>query len=169
MRIYWLLPDLQSARATMKDLLLASVDYRDMHFVARDDINLHGLHAANVLLTSEVLRSAERGLVLGIAEGALIGGFVAVWYPIVGDGPQWILAPLLALAGALLGIWVSTMIGVSVPSKRLERFTPCIEQGQILLIADLPLLRVDEIRARLQVLHPEAHFEGREPEIPAFA
>jgi hypothetical protein len=28
--------------------------------------------------------------------------------------------------------------------------------------------RVDEIEGRLQALHPEAHLEGVEPDIPAF-
>jgi hypothetical protein len=35
-RIYWLLPDLESARATMDDLLLARIEKRHIHFVARE-------------------------------------------------------------------------------------------------------------------------------------
>ena len=62
-RIYWLLPDLESARRTMDDLLLARIDYRHIHFVAREDRNMAGLHAANLLQTSDVVRSAEMGLV----------------------------------------------------------------------------------------------------------
>jgi hypothetical protein len=60
------------------------------------------------------------------------------------------------------------MVGVSTPSNRLKRFAPAIEQGQILLMADVPRSRVEEIEARLQALHPEAHLEGVEPNIPAF-
>ena len=60
------------------------------------------------------------------------------------------------------------MIGVSTPSSRLARFTPAIEAEQILLMVDVPRSRVDEIEQRLQALHPEAHLEGVEPDIPAF-
>jgi hypothetical protein len=60
------------------------------------------------------------------------------------------------------------MIGVSTPSKRLRRFTEKIEQGQILLMVDVLMWRVEEIEARLEALHPEAHLEGLEPDIPAF-
>jgi hypothetical protein len=60
------------------------------------------------------------------------------------------------------------MIGVSTPSKRLQRFEPQIEQGKVLLMVDVPRTRVEEIEARLQALHPEAHLEGVEPNIPAF-
>jgi len=75
---------------------------------------------------------------------------------------------VLAVLGALFGAWASSMIGISTPSSRLKRFEPAIEQGQILLMVDVPRSRVDEIEARLQGLHPEAHLEGVEPNIPAF-
>jgi hypothetical protein len=167
-RIYWLLPDVESARATMDDLLLARIPERHIHFVAREDIDLSGLHAANVLQTSDVVRSAEIGLIVGAAVGALLGGLVAVYYPIVGDEPQWGIAALLAIAGALFGAWSSSMIGISIPSKRLQRFSAQIEQGQILLMVDALMWQGAEIEARLQELHPEARLEGDEPDIPAF-
>jgi hypothetical protein len=39
-RIYWLLPDLASARATMDDLLLARIDEGHIYFVAREDADM---------------------------------------------------------------------------------------------------------------------------------
>jgi hypothetical protein len=167
-RIYWLLPDLPSAWATMDDLLLARVEARHIHFVAREDVDMSGLHAANVLQTSDVVRAAEIGLIVGASVGALLGALVAVHYPIVGDEPQWGIAAVLAIAGALFGVWTSTMIGISIPSKRLERFTPEIESGKILMMVDVPMWRREQIEARLRALHPEAHLEGAEPDIPAF-
>jgi hypothetical protein len=77
-RIYWLLPDLQCARATMHDLLLARIDARQIHFVAREDADMRGLHAANVLQTSDVVRSAEIGVVVGAGVGGLLGALVAL-------------------------------------------------------------------------------------------
>ena len=167
-RIYWLLPDLSSAQRTMDDLLLARVEERHMHFVAREGVDLSGLHPANVLQTSDVIRAAETGLVVGGGTGALLGAVAAVAYPIVGDSPQWGLIAVLAVLGAGIGAWASSMIGISTPSQRLKRFQPAIEQGQILLMVDVPRRRVDEIEARLEKLHPEAHLEGVEPDIPAF-
>ena len=167
-RIYWLIPDLPSARATMNDLLLAGIPVKDIHFVAREDQDMHGLHAANVLQTSDVVRAAEMGLIVGAGAGALLGGLVAVHYPIVGYEPQWGIAAVLAVVGGIFGTWTSTMIGVSTPSKRLQRFEKQIEAGQILLMVDVPLWQVQRIEARLQELHPEAHLEGTEPDIPAF-
>lgn len=167
-RIYWLLPDLQSAWATMDDLLLARVEARHIHFVAREDIDMSGLHAANVLQTSDVVRSAEIGLITGAALGGALGAIVAVTYPMFGDKPEWAVIAVLAVAGALFGAWTSSMIGISTPSKRLQRFAAQIERGQILMMVDVPMWRVDQIEARLRARHPEGHDEGTEPDIPAF-
>jgi hypothetical protein len=168
-RIYWLLPDLDSARNTMKDLLLARIEVRHIHFVAREDADMRGLHAANVLQTSDVVRSAEIGLIVGAGLGGLLGALVAVLYPIGSDTLQWgIVAPGLAVFGALFGTWASSMIGVSIPSKRLQRFAGQIERGRVFLMVDVPMWRVEAIEKRLQELHPEAHLEGTEPDIPAF-
>jgi len=167
-RIYWLLPDLESAQSTMDDLLLMGIEVRHIHFVAQEGSDTTGLNTANVLQTSDVVRAAERGLIIGAGVGALLGALVAVHYPIVGDEPQWGVAAVLAVAGGVFGTWTSSMIGVSTPSKRLERFTPEIEKGKILLMVDVPLWRVEKVEARLRELHPEAHLEGTEPDIPAF-
>lgn len=167
-RIYWLLPDLESAQDTMDDLLLARVEYRHMHFVGKEDADMGDLNRANVLQTSDVVRSAQMGLIIGASLGALLGVLIALFYPIKGDEPQWGIAVGLTILGALFGIWTSTMIGVSTPSRRLRRFADEIEKGRILLMLDLNRMHVDAIQARLRARHPEAHFEGREPETPAF-
>jgi hypothetical protein len=167
-RIYWLLPDLASAHRTMDDLLLARIAESHIHFVGREDMDLSGLHAANLLQTSDVVRAAQSGLVVGLLTGAVGGGLLARWFPIADEASSWGLAGVLAIVGALFGAWASSMIGVAIPSQRLKRFERAIEAGRILLMIDVPRSRVDEIEARLQALHPEARLEGVEPNIPAF-
>jgi hypothetical protein len=76
-------------------------------------------------------------------------------------------AAVVTIAGALFGPWASSMIGVSTPSERLKRFAPQIDQGQILLMVDVPMWRVEQIQARLLALHPDAHVTGT-PDIPAY-
>lgn len=167
-RVYWLLPDLASARRTMDDLLLARIEERHIHFVGRDGIDMTGLHEANLLQTSDIVRAAQLGLVVGGASGAVIGVLTETFYPLFGDSPQWAVAAVLAMVGAPLGAWTASLIGASVPSHRLARFQPAIDGGQLLLMVDVPRSRVEEIEALLAAQHPEAHLEGLEPAIPAF-
>jgi hypothetical protein len=105
--------------------------------------------------------------VIGGAAG-FVAGVVLALFPVVAETPQVGLIAVLAIVGALVGAWSSSMIGASTPSERLKRFQGAIEQGQILLMTDVPHSRVEEIEALLQRAHPEAHLEGVEPDIPAF-
>lgn len=167
-RVYWLLPHLASALATMDDLLLAGVDVHQMHFMAREDCDMSELHAASLLQTSDLVRSAEAGLVIGAAVGGLLGALVAGIYPGPDGMPQWSLIPILVAAGALFDAWTSSMIGISVPNKGLERFAAPIAQGWILLILDVPVWRVADIEQRLRELHPEARRQRGEEGVPVF-
>src|SRR3954463_10969130 len=88
-RIYWLLRDRESAWATMDDLLLAGVEVRNIHFVAREGTDMTGLNVANVWQASAGVGAAEMGLSVGPGVGGLLGALVAVHYPTVGYEPQW--------------------------------------------------------------------------------
>jgi hypothetical protein len=60
------------------------------------------------------------------------------------------------------------MIGISAPRTRLKEFEDAIEKGSLLMMADVPKARVDEITKLVKSHHPEADIEGTEPVIPAF-
>ena len=42
------------------------------------------------------------------------------------------------ILGAVLGMWVSSMVGSAIPNSRLQQFEAAIEQGGILLMIDVP-------------------------------
>ncbi|WIT10680.1 DUF1269 domain-containing protein [Paucibacter sediminis] len=164
-RIYWLLPNLESATRTMNELLLARIAEQHIHFVASEGVDMTGLHAANVLQTSDLVQAAQTGLLLGAGLGAAAG--VAVAYNLGAHTPAGVVIAMAGL-GAVLGTWSSSMIGSSTPSRRLTRFQPALNQGQYLLMVDVPRTRVTEIEELLARTRPEAHFEGLEPNVPAF-
>jgi hypothetical protein len=164
-RIYWLLPHLSSARRTMDELLLARITEHHIHFVAAEGAAMDGLHAANVLQTSDLVEAAQNGALIGSGLGA--AGGVAAALAISAASPAAV-AIGMAAAGAMLGTWSASMIGSSTPSRRLKRFEQAIADGQYLLIVDVPRTRITEIEELLERTHPEAHFEGVEPNVPAF-
>jgi len=129
---------------------------------------MSGLHAANVWQTSDLVHAAKTGWMVGSACGVVLGLVAAMMFPIVGDDPEWEVAVFVAILGGVVGAWSASMVGISIPSTRLQRFEGAIAAGQILLMVDLPRSRVREVEALLQSAHPEARFEGEEPRIPAF-
>jgi hypothetical protein len=72
--LYFLLPDASSARKTMDDLLLARIEERHIHFLARPGTPMEGLHEANVLQSTDLVHGAQTGLVTGVLLGCAAGG-----------------------------------------------------------------------------------------------
>ena len=166
-RLYFVLPTLDSAETIEKELLLAKIDDPHIHFLAKDGINLRRLHVANLLQRSDLLHGIGIGIVAGGVTGALAGVALS-FFPQMSDtiGMGGIL--LLAVVCAMIGSWVSGMIAVSIPNSRLKRFQPAIDRGEILLMVDVPLRRVKEVRELIISHHPEAKAKGQEAQIPAF-
>ena len=166
-RLYFLLPDIKSARGVVDDLLLARVEERHMHLIAKEGASLEELPEASFLQKSDFVPALERGLAAGGATGVL-AGVVAVTFPpaglILGGGA--VLA--IALAGAGVGAWLSSMIGIDVANTRIREFEDGIEKGEILMMADVRKDRIEEIEALVRKHHPEADIEGTEPTVPAF-
>lgn len=167
-RLYYLIPDLPCAQRTMKDLLLARIDEKHIHFLAKEGVELSGLHQANLLQESDIVHGAEMGLIIGGATG-LLAGLVAAFFLLSGSGLPWGAVVLVTfLGGALFGTWAASMIGSSAPNSKLKPFRGAIAQGKILLMVDVPKLRVAEIEKLLSQADPEAHLEGTDPTMPAF-
>ena len=74
----------------------------------------------------------------------------------------------LTLAGAGFGAWTAAMIGIAEPNARLQRFREAIQAGQILIMADVPALREQEIEEMVAQHFPKADLEGAEPTSPIF-
>ncbi|HVS26373.1 MAG TPA: DUF1269 domain-containing protein [Burkholderiales bacterium] len=166
-RLYFVLPDLASARQTMDDLLLARIEERHIYFLARRGTPLGDLHEANVLQKTDIVHGAELGLILGGVGGAVLG-VIAVMSPPEGITLQLVTILFTALIGALLGAWVSSLVASAVPNSKLLIFAKDVEEGKILMMVDVPARKVEQIRQLVERRHPEAAPGGVEPTIPAF-
>ena len=168
-RLYFLIPTIYSAKIIVDELLLARIEQRHIHIAAADHHALleANLREANLLQESDFIPAVERGVAIGGATG-ILAGIAAVAIPGVGLvlGGGAILG--IGLAGAGVGAWISGMIGISVPSSRLQEFEKAIDEGSLLMMVDVPKAQVEDITSLVKTHHPEAHIEGTEPIIPAF-
>jgi hypothetical protein len=167
LRMYVTLPDTQSAKKLADDLLLARVEDKHMHFLARRGTDLGELHEASYLQKTDAVHGAAVGLVVGGLLGIFLGLFL-VYFPPAGGTLQLVTVLITAVVGAGLGAWVSTMVGLQVPNSRLKNFDPDIQEGKVLLMLDVPSGRYEEVRSIIARTHPEAADRGQEPTVPAF-
>ena len=167
LRMYVTLPDLASAKKLADDLLLARVEDRNMHFLARRGTDLGDLREASYLDKSDAVHGAFTGMVLGGGLGVLVG-LGLVQFPPGGLSIQLVAVLIAALVGAGLGMWIAGMVGLQVPNSRLRAFEREIEDGHILLILDVPAARSRQVHEIIARTHPEAIDHGNEPAVPAF-
>jgi hypothetical protein len=156
-RLYFILPDVESAKRAADDLLLARVEDRHMRFLARRGTGLEPLHEAGYLDKTDMVHGAAVGLALGAIIGVLAGAAVVAY-----EGMSSKVAVLIGmLIGAPLGGWMASMAGAAVPNSRLKQFQGDIDAGRVLMMVDVPLRRVVEIGELVTSRHPEAVPRGQ--------
>ncbi len=166
-RLYFILPDTITAETVHNELLLSRIPETNMHVIAREDMDLSDLPKANLLQTSDVVHGAQLGFILGGFTGVLMGSLAAATGWLVEGLEVWSVSSL-AIGGACLGAWASSMVAVNIPNTRLKPFQKAIESGQILFCIDLPPQQVETISDLVRRFHPEADMHDIEPTIPAF-
>jgi len=167
LRMYVTLPDTSSARRLADDLLLARIEDRHMHFLARRGTDLGDLHEASYLQKTDAMHAAAVGLVIGGAMGIVLG-LILVYFPPGGVTLQLVTVLITAVVGGAFGAWVSTMVGLQVPNSRLKGFDHDLDEGKVLLMLDVPSGRYEQVKEIISRTHPEAADRGSEPTVPAF-
>lgn len=165
-RIYFLVPNLATTKKIVDELLLARIEEKHIHIIAKEGVQLEKLPEANLLQKSDFIPAVEQGVAVGGATG-LLAGLVAIALPasaVIAGGV------LLAttLTGAGLGAWIGGMVGMNVDNRQIKEFESAIESGELLVLADVPTSRVDEIETSVKKHLPSVEIEGTEPQIPAF-
>ncbi|WP_229414591.1 DUF1269 domain-containing protein [Zemynaea arenosa] len=166
-RLYYMLPDIPSARAILDELLLKRISESHLHFIARDGTLPQDMPDGNPFHKTDLIHAMQMGMMVGGLVGLITGGLITAFPPEGLDlGAMTVLA--CGLGGALFGTWASGMNGAANPNSRLAPFMERIAQGQVLLIVDLPARRVAEIEELLESRHPEIKFGGQDAHVPAF-
>jgi len=164
-RLYYLLPDIESARHTLDDLLLSRIEVRHVRFMTRSAPLPPDLPEANVFQKTDLIHGAESGMVVGAFLGMAIGVVIVMYLDLTSRAEIVIVTTLF---GILFGGWAASLVAAALPNSRLQSFYPELDAGKILMIVDVPAQRVAQIEKVLAARHPEMRFSGEEPTIPVF-
>jgi hypothetical protein len=165
-RIYFLAPNIEVSKTIVNELLLARIEERHIHVLAKRGTPMEKLPEATYRQKSDFIPALQQGLALGGLTG-ILAGLVAMAVP---GGLVLAGGALLAtsLTGAGVGAWAASMVGSSIGNRRIQQFEEAIENGAFLFMIDVPKSRVDEIEDLIKKHHPDAECGGTEPRIPAF-
>lgn len=124
-------PDLLTAHAAIRAACDAGIRDTDISLVARPDIEVGHIPNQRKEADSDFMPGALRGAMFGGLTG-LLAGTVAV----LAVGMMWAGAGLAALAGALIGMFASSLVGASLPDPVRRKFDGEIKAGRILVLVD---------------------------------
>lgn len=165
-RLYFLLPDHDTAEQVVNEMLIARITESNIHILAKSGADMAALPEANLLQSSDFIHSVETGAAVGGVTG-ILAGLAAMTFPpaglVLGGGA--VLG--IALAGAGVGSWASAMIGISAPNSRLKAFEKAVEEGQYLMMVDVPIKKLEAITGSVKKLHPNVDVRACDSEIPA--
>lgn len=166
-RLYYMLPDVKSARELLDMLLLARIEEKCIRFYAKEGTLLADMPEAGFMQKTDLVHGMESGMVIGAGVG-LLGGIMLLMFPPDGLTMQTIAILITAVGGALFGAWASGMAAAAIPNTRLKSFMPGIEAGQVLLMVDVALGKIAKVEQLVSERFPSARFGGEEPHIPVF-
>lgn len=157
-RSYFLVPDEESAHKVADALRSINIQDNDIHAVAkRDKYPMHDVPEADLTQSSDVSNAAKKGVTVGGATGLFAGLGAVALAPaglIAAGGAAAVLG--MTAAGAAVGTWASTLIGVSVPNEDLKAFQEAIDSGKILMLVDTEKSQTDAVKQTVKQAHPEA-------------
>jgi len=163
-RLYFLLPNTDLARRVTSDLENAAIPRTHVHAIASITHDLDDLPDANIWQKTELAHGIEQGIGLGGVSG-LLGGLLAVTFPpaglVLGGGA--VMAS--ALVGAGFGAVVSGLMKSHEHNHQLDQFQHAIENGNILLLVDVPKQREAEIKALIMDHYAEAKIRSVKPKV----
>lgn len=162
-RIYFLVPDIDTTQKIVNELRAEGIEDRHIHILAKRDTPIKNLPEAGVTIKTDFLPALERGAALGGTTGLLAGlaalrfaGFAIAGGPLLG----------VILAGATIGSLMGGLSGMNSGNTRLKQFEEAIENGELLVLLDIPKNQIEAIRELVTKHHPTAEFEGIEPILP---
>jgi len=166
-RLHFLLPTVNHAKLIHNELLLARIEERNMHVLARDDISLSDLPEASLLEKSDLIHGLQLGFIVGGFTGITLA-MTAYLMDMIVPGWETVSMTGIIVGCAFIGSWTSSMVAVNVQNTRLKQFMKDVNSGQILYMVDVPVYRVDEVSELVHSKHPEISVHGVDHTIPAF-
>jgi len=155
-RIYFSFPAVEQARRVVAELEEAGVERNRMHAIAKSEVDVSGLPAANEAQRSDRIWFWEQTLWYGNLAFFLVALVVTVLALYV--GLPWL--AVIAGVSALAAVVVGERFAVKIPHFHLSEMRVPFSHGEVILLVDVPRNRVHEIEQLVSRHHPEAGVGG---------
>jgi hypothetical protein len=162
-RLYYVAKTLEEADTLHAALREAGIGETRYHVVSRDDVGIykHHFHPSTPLLTNDMIRQSERGLLLGIPAGLLAAAIITGVFNYFRDHLLLTFVIVTAVVAAH-GMWMGGMVGLALPSSRLRRFKADIDAGHYLFVVDVDRAHYATVKQRMRALKDRLPLRGED-------
>lgn len=160
-RLYFLVDDLETASVVSRTLHHAGITDWNFHAISRDEAGLDARRVRSAMPWQQLdfIHTGARWALTGVGIAAFVGIAMEAVQPL----PMRIEVStilLFCLLCGCFGAWLGGMVGVSRENYKLAPFHAELDAGQTLILVDVAVHRVDEIRTLMAERFPKAHFAG---------
>jgi hypothetical protein len=150
-RLYYLADNLDTVDAVAGALQRIGISAWHFHVLSRDDAGLyrHHLHSATPLHRRDVIRTGERGALLGFAIG-LIAALLTLGLLELAPAHNLVVTGVAIVLPTLFGAWAGGLVGLSLENHKVARFHDDIEAGRNLLMIDVDGAHEERVRQMMQ-------------------
>jgi hypothetical protein len=161
LRHYFISTNLDDLEVFEEQLEAAGVSTPQIHVLSRSDAEVHQhphLHEVQSLMKSDIVRSAERGALVGLCAFVLVlaVAYLAGW---TATAAGWM--PFVFLAVALLGFctWEGGLFGIQRPNANFARFEQALREGKHVFFVDLEPNQ-EAVLEKVLKAHPQIELAG---------
>ncbi|WP_434150813.1 hypothetical protein ACR2R6_04675 [Methylocaldum gracile subsp. desertum] len=156
-RMYYLTSNLDSTEQISNDMHQAGITDWHFHVVSKDEAGLYRrhIHAANLIQKHDVIRSGERGAVIGGIVALLATAYVMAAEPFGSDVSGLVYVAIFGFI-TLFGAWVGGLSGLATENHAIAQYHDDINTGKYLIMIDVRRDQEESVRSLMAEKHPEA-------------
>ena len=137
-RLYYLTESIDAAEKLSDRLHDEGITDWNFHVLGKDKANIvkHHLHSTTPLQELDIVRSGERGILVGLVVGVFFVAILSL-FTTFGEGLHWLWLLAAVMLFAFFGAWLGGLVGVSTENYKIKQFHKYIEEGEYLMLIDV--------------------------------
>lgn len=153
-RLYYLSNNIDVVEKLSDTLHERGITDWNFHVMGKDNADMirHHLHTTTPLHELDIVRSGERGVLLGLIIGLCITTYVTL-FTTFGESMGFIAQLGSVALFSLFGAWLGGLVGVSTENYKVRRFHSDIEDGSFLIMVDVKRAQRLEVESVIESFH----------------
>lgn len=153
-RLYYLSNNIDVVEKLSDELHAKGLTDWNFHVMGKDKANMirHHLHTTSLLHELDIIRSGERGVLVGFVVGLLLTCYVALVTPF--GASMNLLAQIASVVlFSMFGAWLGGLVGVQNENYKIRRFHSAIDNGEFLIMVDVTHKQRREVEDTIDRFH----------------